>query len=232
MSIISHKNKIIFAKTSKSASASFQIALSQFCGPDDIVTKLYPDELEEKYYDVKGLNKEIRLKYAQKTLHNAPSILHFLNNYSGDQNVDNYFKITIYRDPVEAFIRLYLFKYNKGSVNIGFSDWVLELKRKDQFQRLATSNTRYTLGVDFDRVLNYNSLLEDIKNTPELPDGFLEVFKSLYKRNIEEPLDVDKFLHDNGCEYVKKEIYELCEFLWPNMTETHKLILDKLVEMR
>ena len=36
--IISHKHKFIFFKTRKTAGTSLQIALSEFCGSDDIIT--------------------------------------------------------------------------------------------------------------------------------------------------------------------------------------------------
>jgi hypothetical protein len=37
--IISHKHRFIYIKTRKTASTSLEIALSAFCGPDDILTK-------------------------------------------------------------------------------------------------------------------------------------------------------------------------------------------------
>ena len=36
--IVSHKYKFIFIKNVKVASSSMEIALSKFCGPDDIIT--------------------------------------------------------------------------------------------------------------------------------------------------------------------------------------------------
>ena len=42
--IISHKYKYIFLKTNKTAGTSVEIALSKFCGPDDIITPVSPDD--------------------------------------------------------------------------------------------------------------------------------------------------------------------------------------------
>jgi hypothetical protein len=38
--IISHKHKFIFLKTRKTAGTSIEIALSKFCGENDIITKV------------------------------------------------------------------------------------------------------------------------------------------------------------------------------------------------
>ena len=49
--IISHKHKFIFIKTTKTAGTSIEIALSRFCGEDDVITPLMPkDELMRKEY--------------------------------------------------------------------------------------------------------------------------------------------------------------------------------------
>ena len=40
--IISHKYRFIFVKTLKTAGTSIEVFLSQFCGPDDILTPILP----------------------------------------------------------------------------------------------------------------------------------------------------------------------------------------------
>jgi hypothetical protein len=42
--IVSHKHKFIFLKTNKAAGTSTEMALSRFCGPDDIITSFGPVE--------------------------------------------------------------------------------------------------------------------------------------------------------------------------------------------
>lgn len=44
--IISHKYRYIFLKTNKTAGTSVEIALSRFCGPDDIITPITPEDEE------------------------------------------------------------------------------------------------------------------------------------------------------------------------------------------
>jgi hypothetical protein len=40
--IISHKHKFIFIKTRKTAGSSIEVFLARHCGPDDVITALYP----------------------------------------------------------------------------------------------------------------------------------------------------------------------------------------------
>ena len=38
--IVSHTHKFIFLKTKKTAGTSIELALSELCGPDDVITPL------------------------------------------------------------------------------------------------------------------------------------------------------------------------------------------------
>lgn len=42
--IVSHRHRFIFLKTQKTAGSSIELFLRRFCGPDDIVTPVDPDE--------------------------------------------------------------------------------------------------------------------------------------------------------------------------------------------
>ena len=44
--IVSHKHKFIFVKTVKTAGTSVEIALSRFCGENDIITPIHPPDEE------------------------------------------------------------------------------------------------------------------------------------------------------------------------------------------
>ncbi len=53
--IISHKHKFIFLKTNKTAGTSIEIALSRFCGPEDVITPISPvDEETRKSLGYRG----------------------------------------------------------------------------------------------------------------------------------------------------------------------------------
>lgn len=56
--IVSHRHRFIFLKTSKTAGTSVEIALSRFCGPDDIVTRVSDEDesiRQQKYGFEAGL---------------------------------------------------------------------------------------------------------------------------------------------------------------------------------
>ena len=42
--IVSHEHRFIFLKTKKTAGTSLELALSQLCGPDDVITPLAPTD--------------------------------------------------------------------------------------------------------------------------------------------------------------------------------------------
>ena len=66
--IISLKNKFIFIKTEKTAGASIEIALSKYCGPNDIVTPISPeDEIIRKELDFRG-PQNYKIPYSKYSL--------------------------------------------------------------------------------------------------------------------------------------------------------------------
>ena len=54
--IISHKLKVIYIKLAKVAGTSFEVALSKYCGPDDILTPI--KENGQEYRESLGFFKE------------------------------------------------------------------------------------------------------------------------------------------------------------------------------
>lgn len=121
--IISHKHKFIFIKTQKTAGTSIEIALSDLCGPFDIITPISEkDELKRleltgmqaqnykiplKKYSIRDhfrlILKGKRLEYFNHM--NAEAIKKFI----GTEVWDSYFKFTFERNPYDKIVSLYYY---------------------------------------------------------------------------------------------------------------------------
>jgi len=119
--IISHKYRFIFIKTSKTASTSIEIALSRFCGRDDIITRNSPDDeiirqhlgypgpqnhyLQFSEYSAKDwLNLLLRGKRKRLTSHLGASRI---KQFVGNEIWNSYYKFCFERNPWDRTVSLY-----------------------------------------------------------------------------------------------------------------------------
>ena len=125
--IISHKHRFIFLKTTKTAGTSIEIALSRFCGPDDVITPIgNPDEerirtdngsrgaqnyaLPVADYRMADFLQVLKNRERCKKYYNhIPAVL--ARERVGHEIWDSYFKFCVVRNPWDRFISLYYFRY-------------------------------------------------------------------------------------------------------------------------
>ena len=123
--IISHKHKYIFIKTYKTASTSVEIALSKYCGPNDILTPLIKeDELKRKEFGYRGAQNYIipfrsySLRDCMRAFYQGKRLK--LYNHVGADYVKRfiksrywkeYFKFCFERNPWDKMVSWYYWTY-------------------------------------------------------------------------------------------------------------------------
>ena len=177
--IVSHLHRFILLKTQKTGGTSVELALSQICGPDDIVTPLTEDD-EKLRGAVKAQNyliPETRraplaplLRLLGKRGARAGTEFHEHMNASdvrraiGPEIFDDYLKVTIVRNPWDREVSRY-FWATRGEANPPpFDRWVRKTSSRPERKTweiyslgdrcIADVVMRHeTLDADFDALL-------------------------------------------------------------------------------
>lgn len=147
--ILSHKYKFIFIKTNKTAGTSIEIALSKFCGPDDIITPL--PTADEKIRSALGypgpqnyipyiwncpLWDHIRWlrKIKRKRRFNEHMAAWDVKAHIKEELWSNYYKFCFERNPWDRVISQYYWKYpSQPRPEVSkfiYSELTLQLKKR------------------------------------------------------------------------------------------------------
>ena len=190
--IISHKHKFIFLKTNKTAGTSIEISLSRFCGPDDIISPVSPDDEKTRIklgypgaQHYLAARNEYGIKDVLKWMYNRKKKMQFYNHITanevkeriGDEIWDSYYKFCFERNPWDRMISLYYGKYRSeprpAISKFIRSKYPLILKRKGY--------GLYTIDGDIavDKVCKFENMSEELE----------EVRKHI---GIPEPLELPK----------------------------------------
>ena len=238
--IISHKLKVIYIKLDKVAGSSFEIALSKYCGPDDILTPILP---EGKIWESMGYyrgaqNYEHLKKKAQYTPHMAA--LNVKKRIPKDV-WDNYLKIATIRCLYDVYISFYHFtkhsfqQHKKRTPEKNFEAFVIKDKRITRHLRGLHEEGK--ILIDF--LIRYENLDQDIKELEVKIDcpGLLRTFQSITAKKNIHPKDSAsscqtyskypnaKLIIDQRCSELAEE-YEFFQKYWP----MYKSKLEKDIE--
>ena len=238
--IISHKLKVIYIKLAKVAGSSFEIALSKYCGADDILTPILPEgkiwksmgyhRSGQNYKNPTGKHKYIAHVEALDVKKCIPKDVW-----------DNYLKIATIRCPYDAYISFYHFtKYDfqqnkKRPPEKNFEAFVIKDKRVIKYSRGLHEEGK--IIIDF--LIRYENLDEDIKKLETKIDcpGLLETFQNITaKKNIRPKENTSsceiyskypnaKLIIDRRCSKLAKK-YEFFQKYWP----MYKSKLEKDIE--
>ena len=175
--IICHRHKFIFLKTEKTAGTAIEAALSELCGPEDVITPFR----EESEGDRKGRDPQnYRIDHPLKPhrplwrkllmrpeRYYHPSVGYYehmpawrVRAYVGDEIWRDYFKFAFVRNPWDRQISQYLYKTKSRTPRPSLDRFMARKKRA-----YVTSYEIYMIEgeVTVDYVGRYQSLDEDFK---------------------------------------------------------------------
>jgi len=142
--IISHKHKFIFIKTRKTAGTSIEISLSRFCGKNDIITPITPEDEKIRKEFLIGpqnyqLHKSGKIFFKIKSIIYKNKIKNEFYNHApgieikkeiGEEVWNSYYKFCFDRNPWDKTISLYWWdKRLSRARNLGFDEWFESRKK-------------------------------------------------------------------------------------------------------
>jgi Sulfotransferase family len=176
--IISHLHRFIFIKTNKSGSTSIEAAISQLCGPDDIITPFREDNEQYRQgnrpqnYRIDHPLKPKRLLW-RKLLGRPERYYHAsvgyyehmpawrVRAYLGEDVWNGYFKFAFDRNPWDRQISWYFYKTKSEAQRPSFERFMASRRHAyvDNYQLYAIDGTP---TMDF--IGRYEQLEQDLKN--------------------------------------------------------------------
>ena len=174
--IVSHKHKFIFIKTKKTAGTAIEAALSELCGPRDVITPFR----EESEQDRKGLSPQNyriehplkpKRSFLRKLLMRPERYYHQsvgfyehmpacrVRAYVGEEVWRSYFKFAFDRNPWERQVSWYLYKTKAKRPRPSFERFMASRRRAyvDNYQLYTIEGA---LAVEF--LGRYERLEEDL----------------------------------------------------------------------
>ena len=176
--LVSHRHKFIFIKTRKTAGTSVEIALSRFCGPEDIISPISAEDEKIRRqlgypgpqhhlksrgeYTARDWWDRLRGGAPRRFYNHAPA--EEVRRMVGRQTWDSYFKFCFDRNPFDKAISKYYWTTKKKSTPPDMNEWL---------QTCATYRISnwgmYSLGGELamDYVGRFEHLQEDLQTALE-----------------------------------------------------------------
>ncbi|MBB4301572.1 hypothetical protein GGD81_000589 [Rhodobium orientis] len=172
--ILSHRHRFIFLKTKKTAGTSVELALSQVCGPDDVVTPIAgkvdvrnAGHVPRNYDIAPGLRPWFwRFKKLWGADDRHAGLCYWnhmtaeqVRNRAGAKTFDAYRKVSVERNPWDREVSYYFWLYKKADRRPSFEEFVLT----DKWRKPVNNFEIYSLKsrIVADVVMRYERLSED-----------------------------------------------------------------------
>ena len=173
--IVCHKHKFIFIKPKKVAGTSAELFLSKFCGEDDILSPVLPDEEPLRLgrggqnWRLPGYRRNRLLRIAGSVLDRPswgyPGFYHHMpareiRRLLGPEIWDSYFKFTVERNPWDRQVSLYHWHYRGRDNPPPFESFVANPLRRKVSPNYDIYAIDGEVAVDF--VCHYHRLEDDL----------------------------------------------------------------------
>lgn len=196
--IVSHKLKCIFIKTGKTGGTSFEIALSKYLGPEDIITPISKeDEILRKKLGFRCRQnyrkplRDYKPKELFKLIFKGIKAKRFWNHMSseeikeriGDDKWESYLKFTIERNPFDKIVSAFFWdergKILEGEERKQFSEYV-----KSERAKKCDSSDRYSINGEMamDFYIKFENLENDLKELSDklaIDENLFDVMKNI-----------------------------------------------------
>ena len=174
--IVSHEHKFIFLKTKKTMGTSIELALSQLCGPDDIIAPLTKgcealraNGRGHQNWRIHSWWQSPRPLYKRRWLSAAPPDYGFYNYMpakearallNDDKTWKSYFKFAFDRNPWDRQVSAYHFQYREKRRVPSFAAYI-ERDRRARLNNYEIYSLDGEVCVDF--LGRFESLQEDFR---------------------------------------------------------------------
>lgn len=214
--IVSHKLKCIFIKTGKTGGTSFEIALSKFLGPDDIITPISKkDEQLRKslgFWSRQNYRKPLKdytFKELVKLILKGIKSKRFWNHMSaqeikdriGDETWNSYLKFTIERNPYDKLVSAFFWD-QRGNIKDGteiaqFKEF-LKTDRATKCDSFDLYSINGKMSMDF--YIKFENLESDLKELSDklgLNENLFDVMKNIKAKGSHRKKDHYSTLYDD-----------------------------------